>query len=214
LKSIGVFGGTFAPVHNGHLRVAIEARERLGLAQVRLVPAAVPPLRAAPPVAARRRLRWVRLAVGREPGLVADPRELARSGPSYTFDTLSSLRREFPGAALCLLLGQDAARQLPRWHRWRELPQLVHLVFFERPGQPPALPRALARLLRGRRARSAAELRRRRAGLWLRLPLPPLGISGSDVRRRLAAGLSVRGLVPDAVLADLTRRDLEAFRRT
>jgi nicotinate-nucleotide adenylyltransferase len=213
LNAIGVFGGTFAPIHHGHLRLAIEAREALGLDEVRLIPAARPPLRAAPAIAPARRLRWVKLAIGRERGLVADGRELARRGPSYTIDTLASLRAQFPRAALCLLLGQDAARQLPRWHRWRELPDYAHLVLFARPGQRPSLPAALAKRLRGRRARTAAELRRRPAGLWLRLALPPLGISGSDVRRRLKDGLSVRGLVPDTVLADFTRRDLEAWRR-
>jgi nicotinate-nucleotide adenylyltransferase len=212
--AIGVFGGTFAPIHNGHLRLAIEAREQLGLDQVHVIPAATPPLRPAPAIPAARRLRWVRLATGRERGLVADGRELARRGPSYTIDTLASLRAQFPRASLCLLMGQDAARQLPRWHRWRELPDFAHLVFFARPGEKPALPAALARLLRDRRARSAAQLRRRAAGLWLQLPLPPLPVSGTDVRRRLSAGLSVRGLVPDTVVADFTRKDLEAFRHS
>ena len=214
MKSIGVFGGTFAPIHHGHLRLAIEAREALGLDHVRLVPAAAPPLRPAPPIAAARRLRWVKLAIGRERGLAADGRELARRGPSYTIDTRVSLRAQFPRAALCLLLGQDAARQLPRWHRWRELLDYAHLVFLARPGETPALPAALARRLRGRRARTPAELRRRPAGRWLRLPLTPLAISGSDLRRRIRLGLSVRGLVPDTVIADFNRQDLEAFRRS
>jgi len=220
--AIGIFGGTFAPIHNGHLRLAIEARDQLGLDEVRLVPAAAPPLRAAPAVPAARRLRWVELAIAGERGLVADDREISRhsrgSGNpasfSYTIDTLESLRTEFPRASLCLLLGQDAARQLPRWHRWRELPDLANLAFFARPGQPPALPTPLARLLRGRRARAPRALRGSKAGRWASLPLTPLAISGSDVRRRLAAGLSVRGLVSDTVLADFTRKDLEAFRRS
>jgi nicotinate-nucleotide adenylyltransferase len=214
LRGIGIFGGTFAPIHNGHLRLAIEARDQLGLDEVRLVPAAAPPLRAAPAVSGARRLRWVELAIAGEPGLVADDRELARRGPSYTFETLASLRMEFPRASLCLLLGQDAARQLPRWHRWRELPDLANLVFFARPAQPATLPAPLAKLLRGRRARSPSALRAAAAGRWLALPLTPLAISGSDVRRRLAAGLSVRGLVSDTVRADFTRKDLEAFRRS
>ena len=214
MKLIGVFGGTFAPFHNGHLRLALAAREQLGLAQVCVIPAASPPLRSAPALAPARRLRWVRLAVGHQRGLVVDARELRRKGPSYTVDTLESLRAQFPRAARCLLLGQDAARSLPRWHRWRELPSLAHLVFFNRPGQRAALPATLARLLRGRRARNAQELKRRPAGLWLRARMPPVNVSASLIRRRLGRGLSVDGLVPDTVLADFTRKDLEAFRRS
>ena len=214
MKSIGVFGGTFAPIHNGHLRLARHARDRLKLAQVRLVPAGSPPLRERPPIPAARRLRWVKLAIAGDAGLVADGRELRRRGPSYTVDTLESLRRQFPKASLCLLLGQDSARSLPRWHRWRELPELAHLVFFGRPGTRAALPAPLAKLLRGRRARRAADLRRRPAGLWLRAALAPRAYSASAIRRRLARGLSVRGLVPDTVIADFTAKDLEAFRRS
>src|SRR5689334_3470917 len=116
-RAIGIFGGTFAPIHNGHLRLAIEALEQLELAQVRLIPAARPPLRAAPAVPAQRRLRWLKLAIRGEPGLVADERELRRQGPSFTVDTVAGLRDEFPRTPLCLLLGGDAARQLPQWRR-------------------------------------------------------------------------------------------------
>ena len=208
---IGIFGGTFAPIHLGHLRLAVAAREQLRLSEVRLVPAAQPPLRARPPIPAARRLRWVKLAIAGQRALRADDRELRRQGPSYTVDTLLSVRREHPRVALCLLLGQDAARQLPRWHRWRELPQLAHLVFFHRPGHAARLAAPLARLLRGRRARSVAQLRARPAGLWWRCAMPPVPISASEVRRRLRAGLSVEGLVPEVVIEDFNRRDLEAF---
>lgn len=211
---IGILGGTFAPIHLGHLRIARHARDRLGASEVRLIPAAQPPLRDAPAVPAARRLRWAELAVAGEHGLRVDGRELKRGGPSYTLDTLASLRAEFPRTPLCLLLGQDSVRQLPRWHRWRELPRFAHLVFYGRPGASAALPAPLAQLLRGRRARSARELARRPAGLWLRATLPARAISATDVRRRLKAGLSVGGLVPDTVIRDFTRKDLEALRRT
>lgn len=210
---IGIFGGTFAPIHCGHLRLAVAAREQLRLREVRFVPAAQPPLRRVPAVPAARRLRWVRLALAGQRALRVDDRELRRKGPSYTIDTLASIRAEHPRTALCLLLGQDAARQLPRWHRWRELPELAHLVFFHRPGRPPPLAPPLARLLRGRRARSVAQLRSRPAGLWWRCAMPPVPISASRVRQQLRRGIPVRGLVPDAVIADFTRQDLEAFAR-
>jgi nicotinate-nucleotide adenylyltransferase len=208
---IGIFGGTFAPIHNGHLRLAIAAREQLRLSEVRFVPAAQPPLRDTPAIPAARRVRWVRLAIAGQRALRVDDRELRRKGPSYTVDTLMSIRAEHPRTALCLLLGQDAARQVPRWHDWRRLPELAHLVFFHRPGRPEQLAPPLARLLRGRRARSVTQLRARPAGLWWRCAMPPIPISASRVRQQLRRGVNVAGLVPDAVIADFTRQDLEAF---
>jgi nicotinate-nucleotide adenylyltransferase len=210
-RVIGVFGGTFAPIHNGHLRLAIEAREQLRLDEVRMIPAALPPLRKAPGISGERRLRWVRLALRDEPELFADDTELHREGPSYTVDTLAVLRAKHPKVALCLLLGQDQAHRLPRWHRWRELPTLAHLVFFHRPGEAEQFPAPVARLLRGRRARSVAQLRTKTAGLWWRCAMPPLDIAASDIRRRLHRGQSVRGLLPDIVIDDFNRMDLEAF---
>lgn len=175
------------------------------------MPAARPLLRPAPRLSGARRLRWARLAVAGEPGLTVDDRELRREGPSYMVDTLVSLRHEMPRVPLCLLLGQDAAHRLPRWHRWQALPELAHLVFFHRPGQAAKFTGPLARLLRGRAARGAAQLRARPAGLWWRCEMAPLAISASDIRRRLRDGQSVRGLVPDAVIDDFNRKDLEAF---
>lgn len=209
---IGVFGGSFAPIHNGHLRLAIEAREQLDIDELRLIPAAAPPLREAPVFPARRRLRWVELAVRGEPGLVADGCELARKGPSYTVDTLAALRALRPREPVCLLLGQDSARRLHRWRRWRELIELAHLAFFNRPGERPQFPAPVLKLLKGREARSVHELHRHPAGLWWRGTMTPMTLSSTDIRARLAAGRSVRGLVPDAVIGDFTSKDLKACR--
>lgn len=211
--AIGILGGTFAPVHNGHLRLAIEARDQLGLSEVRFIPAAQPPLRAAPAVSAERRLRWVELAIRNEGKLVADGRELRRHGPSYTVDTLAELRAEQPQTPLCLLLGQDAARQLPQWRHWRSLPDYAHLIFFNRPGQAHELPAELNDLLQDREAHAVAELHRQPAGLWWRCTMPPMDISATRVRELLRKGLSVQGLVPRAVIEDFTQTDLEAFAR-
>lgn len=210
---IGIFGGTFAPIHNGHLRLALEAREELGLSEVRLIPAAVSPLKTAPAASGERRLRWLQLALGSEPGLVADDRELRRAGPSYTVDTLRELRAELGETPLCLLLGEDALRQLPRWHRWKELTDYAHLVFVNRPGHADKPAAAVSQFLRRRRARGAAQLKRAPAGFYWRCEMPALEISASDIRRRLKAGLSVRGLVPDAVLNDFTPKDREVLAR-
>lgn len=180
-----------------------------------LVPSARPPHRAAPDVPAQRRLDWARLAVGDEPGLFVDDRELRRAArnetPSYTYDTLAELRAEHPAAPLLLLLGDDAANQLHSWHRWRELFELAHLVFVERPDEPAAPPTELAAFLRGRRAMSIDALHARPYGLWLPLSLPPLAISSTRIRSLLKAGRSLRGLVPEAVIRSFTHEDVHAL---
>ncbi|ROR34866.1 nicotinate-nucleotide adenylyltransferase [Inmirania thermothiophila] len=207
---IGLLGGTFDPVHVGHLRAALEAREALGLEAVRLIPNARPPHRGLPAAPAPARLAMVRLACAGEPGLAADGRELARAGPSYTVDTLISLRRELGARRpLCLLLGADAARGLASWHRWRELFALAHLVVLRRPGQA-AWEGAAGAELAARRADGAAALAAAPAGRVLELEIPLLEVSASDIRRRIAAGRSVRFLVPDPVLDYIRRHGLYA----
>jgi nicotinate-nucleotide adenylyltransferase len=205
---IGIFGGTFTPIHNGHLRLALELRDRLALSRVHLVPSARPPHRDVPQVSASRRLDWVRLAIADEPGLVADDRELDRHGPSYTVDTLASLRQEHPDTPLVLLLGDDAANQFHTWHRWREISDLAHLVFVERPFEPPAPTAELVAHLRGRRVAEPEALQSALCGLWMPAQVPPLAISSTRIRRLLKAGRSVRGLVPEAVIASFTAKDI------
>ena len=212
MNAIGIFGGTFAPIHHGHIRLALELRERLGLERVLFVPSAHPPHRAAPEVPPPRRLEWVRLALAGEPGLAVDDREIRRAGPSYTYDTLAALRQEHGAETpLLLLLGDDAANQLHTWHRWRELFDLAHLVLVERPYEPPAPAPELAAFLRGRRAASAAALLARPAGGWIAASIPPLAISSTRIRQLLKAGRSIRGLVPDAVIQTLTTEDVRAL---
>lgn len=178
-----------------------------------MVPSARPPHRAIPGISAQRRLDWVRLAVGDEPGLVVDDREVRRAmtqrEPSYTWDTLAELRAEHPSASLFLLLGDDAANQLHTWHRWRELFDLAHLVFVERPYEPPAPSAELSAFLRGRRAAGIDALHASPAGLWLPMNVPPLAISSTRIRQLLAASRSIRGLVPEAVIRSLTSEDVE-----
>lgn len=153
-------------------------------------------------------MQWVRLALEDEPGLIADDRELRRSGPSYTVDTLAELRAEFPDRPLLLLLGDDAANQFHTWHRWQDIIGLAHLVFVERPYEPPAPAPELVAHLRGRRAVDIDALHRQPSGLWMSAHIPPLAISSTRVRRLLKAGRSVRGLVPEAVIRSLTHQDI------
>jgi nicotinate-nucleotide adenylyltransferase len=201
-KCIAILGGTFDPVHNAHLRVAWEAAEALN-AQVRLMPAHVPPHRPPPVASAAQRVAMLRAALAGQDRLQLDTRELDRSEPSYTVDTLRQMRNEFGAVqSLILLLGADAFVGLPTWHRWRELFDLAHIAVMTRPGHDASLPAELRDEIAPRRAASAAELHMSPAGKVFDLPVTPLEISASRVRALLAAGRDPRWLVPDALLAN------------
>ena len=197
-----LYGGTFDPVHEGHLAIARSARDALE-ATVHLMPAADPPHRAPPGASARDRVAMLRLALRGEPGLALDLRELGREGRSWTVDTLRALRADVGSAApVALLVGADSFAGLPQWKEWEALFGLTHFVVASRDGTPlEDLPAALARVLEGRRAASARALREAPAGqVWcLRQPLHPQ--SASDIRARIAGGRPWRHLVPDAVAA-------------
>ncbi|XKE47511.1 nicotinate-nucleotide adenylyltransferase [Halomonas organivorans] len=198
-----MLGGTFDPVHLGHLRSAVELHEALGLDRVHLIPAAKPPLRGEPRVTPEERLTLLRLGIGDTPGLVADPRELRRDGPSYSADTLAELRREYgPEARLVMALGHDAFLRLAEWHAPSRLFELAHLVVIDRPDHEAALPDALAALVAGREVDAVAAMMAAPSGGLLRLRLPSrMAISATELRRRLAEGRSVRYLLPEAVEA-------------
>ncbi|MBL8258812.1 MAG: nicotinate-nucleotide adenylyltransferase [Candidatus Competibacteraceae bacterium] len=208
-RPVGVLGGTFDPIHYGHLRPALEVLELLALAEVRFVPCRIPAHRETPSVTAEQRLELVRLATAGQPGFVADDRELRRPGPSYMVDTLSSLRQELgDGAPLCLIVGGDAFRELHTWRRWQELTDLAHLVVMQRPGASPALPPALEAFVAPRVAREAAALLQQPAGLVRFQAITQLAISATQIRQLLARGQSVRYLLPEAVLAHIHDRAL------
>lgn len=202
-QPIGIFGGTFDPIHFGHLRMAEELREQLGLAQVRFIPSARPPHRGYVPTDATARAEMVRLAIAGNTGFALDTRELARSGPSYTVDTLLELRHELgAGTPLCLLLGSDAFFGLPSWHRWQELTELAHLVVAGRPGtqlQEALLPEALRRLWQEKRTDQPHDLKTAAAGRILWQTVTALDISSSELRAALQQGLSTRYLLPETV---------------
>jgi nicotinate-nucleotide adenylyltransferase len=200
VTGIGILGGTFDPVHCGHLRLALEIRERLSLDCVRLLPAPNPRLREAPRADISRRLEWLAAAVEGEPGLQVDARELERDGPTYTVDTLESLRREFPDGMLVFILGMDSFQKLDGWHRWRELLDLTHLVVAHRPGGSLPGPGAIADLLAQRRCDDVAALTSEPAGRIMICEPPLLDISATRVRSLVAQRRSIRFLVPDKVI--------------
>lgn len=197
----GVFGGTFDPIHFGHLRLAEELGEQLSLQTIRLIPARVPPHRSDPTVGAEDRLRMVQLAAAGNARLTVDDREIRREGPSYTVDTLAELRTEFGvDRPLWLMLGADAFAALMTWSRWERLFDLAHIVVATRPGYVmdfATLPEPLGTQARARLAQHPGP---DAAGTVLTREISALDISASAIRRTLAEGRSVRYLVPDSVL--------------
>ena len=184
------YGGTFDPVHHGHLAVARAAADRFGV-PVTLAPAADPPHRAATGADAAQRAHMLDLAVAGDPRLGVDRRELLRPGPSWTVDTLDALRVELGDAApLALLLGADSFRSLPTWHAWLRLPQLAHFIVAGRVagGGLDDLPAGLAAMAAGRWARDPDDLARAAAGRLYALDQPLRAESASAVRRAIAAG--------------------------
>lgn len=210
-KPLGVFGGTFDPVHFGHLRLAEEAADSLGLQRIRWIPAGRPRHREAenknPQATAAHRLAMVRLSIADNPRFELDPAEAGAERPSYTVPTLERLRNSAGCGAhrpLVLLLGADAFAGLNRWHRWEALLSLAHVAVAHRPGFPldgANLPAELADLYRLRRCDTPAALARAPAGLIVSFAMTPLAISATEIRARLAGGLSPRYLLLDAVIA-------------
>lgn len=198
-RPTGVLGGTFDPIHVGHLRTACELLADLDLAEIRFIPARLPPHR--PPAAAPEalRLRMLEAAIREVPGFRVDDRELRRAGPSYMVDTLQSLRDELGARPLCLILGFDAFMGLPTWHRWREIPELAHLVVARRPGFAATVEGELGELLAARSIRDPALLGRAAAGSILVRDVTRLEVSASAIRDLMARGGDPRYLVPDAV---------------
>jgi nicotinate-nucleotide adenylyltransferase len=210
MEMIGILGGTFDPVHFGHLRPALEIQQQLGMQEVRLVPCRIPPHRPQPKASAAQRVAMLRAAISRHPGLRIDTRELERDGPSWTLDTLVSLRRE-PGArGICLLLGMDAFGGLSTWHRWRELLDYCHMVVMTRPGTVLPDQGELADFIGLHRVLDAAALEQHAAGLLLFHPVSQLEISGTSIRKQLAAGQDPGYLLPDPVLDIIYKEGLYA----
>lgn len=185
---LGILGGTFDPVHLGHLVLAERAREQLGLAQVLWVPAGDPwrkPGRSVTP--AEHRLAMVRLAIAGNPAFDACSLEMERPGPTYSVDTLATLRQKYPESELVFLLGQDALEDLPNWHEPKRLVQLATLALAPRGRRPALGGEVLERLVPGLRERI----------VWVEMPR--VDISATELRRWVAEGRSLRYLVPDAV---------------
>lgn len=204
LQPIGILGGTFDPIHFGHLRLAEELAGQLGLAQVRFIPSGNPWHRGAPGATPEQRLEMVRLAIAGNPLFAADEREVRTNAPGYTVETVTELRREMGyEQPLCLLLGADAFIGLTSWRRWQELFDLAHIAVARRPGFPfpEGAMDEMLRLETGRRLTpDLGQLQATAAGKIVACPITPLDISATRIRAQTKAGHSPRYLLPDAVL--------------
>lgn len=192
VRRVGLFGGSFDPVHNAHLAFAHSALSSLSLDEVVWVPAGAPWQKPGLATPAAERAEMVRLAIAGDERFRLESCELARSGPSYTIDTVLELQGREPATQWLLLLGQDQLARLHTWHRWRELLARVSLAVANRAGAAPSLP---------------PELAGERLALT-ELPLPPMDTSSTEIRARVAAGLDIAALVPPAVAGYIDERGL------
>ena len=207
-EPLAIFGGTFDPVHYGHLRCADEAREKLGLNNLYLLPAGTPPHRKPPQATTRQRLEMLHLAQAEFPQLEIDDRETRRSGPSYMVDTLQELRTEFPQTPLLLLIGQDAANHLHSWFHWEQLFELAHIVILARPGAKAEYRSDLARQMQRRLSADVQALCRSDAGGVLYLEVASIDVSATSIKSIMRLGRSPRSMLPGVVLDYINENQL------
>jgi len=202
---IGIYGGTFNPVHYGHLRTALEVAELFELDRLNMIPCRLPPHRSEPDVDGEMRLAMLQLAIADTPALFADRRELDREGPSYMVDTLASLRAENADDGLILFIGTDAFAGLDRWHRWQHLFDYAHVVVMTRPGcKMPVMPE----FLRERLCQDRRQLQQKTAGCLFFQAVTALDISATAIRELITSGRNPRFLLPDAVIAYIRQHQL------
>ena len=208
MKTIAIWGGTFDPIHNGHLHSALELKQRLGLDELRLLPCHLPPHRQSPGASSVHRLQMVTLAVAGS-DLLVDGRELEREQLSYSVESLEQFRQEY-GARVSLIwvMGADAFNLLDKWYRWREVLTLAHLVVIARPGVTLRTTGAVAELAASHRAAHVSELQRQACGkIWFE-SLTPYPVSATAVRKVLAEGKQTDGELPAVVLSYINTHQL------
>lgn len=196
---IGILGGTFDPIHFGHLRTALELYQALALKEVRLIPCYQPVHRKSPIATPEQRLAMVRQAIESEPALQVDDCEIRRRGPSYTIDTLTHLHEQFPTTPLCLIMGIDALLSFPSWHRWEDILKLAHLVIAHRPQYHLPHTGTVAELIKQRIKHSSLAIHETLGGSIVLHPVTPLEISATDIRKQIAMDGNPRYLLPHSV---------------
>ena len=205
---IGIFGGTCDPVHYGHIKPALSVKDALHLEQLRFIPNRVPPHRETPWLDVDQRLALLKSALAEYEGVVIDERELEREGPSYMVDTLRSLKEDFPQQSFCLIIGMDAFMGINRWHRWRELFELCHIIVTQRPGFDESviadkMDADDADFLQQKIARNISDLTLQPTGKILLQSVPQLDISSTMIRESLSRGEDISQWMPAAAYTQL-----------
>ena len=196
---LGIFGGTFDPIHFGHLRTALELHQALDLAEIRLIPCYQPVHRKLPIASPLQRLAMVNEAIESEKALKVDDIEIRRKGPSYTIDTMIELRKELPNTPICIIMGIDALLSFTSWHRWEEILELAHLIVAHRPQYQLPQTGLVADLLRDRLKKKQSALHQSLHGNIVLQPVTALDISATDIRKQFATGKNPRYLLPNNV---------------
>lgn len=199
IKPVAIFGGTFNPVHNGHLRAALEIKEALDLSAVRMIPLFAPPHREPPAVSAEVRFEMLKAATADNDDLIADGREIQRGGISYTVDTLRELREELGNTPLCMILGTDAFAHLHTWRDWQELIELAHIIVVHRPGSDLPKNAPANKLIKKVETENIKDLHDSPAGCFMSILIPMLEISSTQIRSILHNGRNPRYLLPESV---------------
>ncbi|MFM1911420.1 MAG: putative nicotinate-nucleotide adenylyltransferase [Pseudomonadota bacterium] len=208
---IGILGGTFNPIHLGHLHLANQLQTKLGFDSIRFMPAALPALKDKPNVTAEQRAEMVKIAIANQPHFSLDTRELSRAGTSYTIDTLISLREELGDeVSICWLMGFDAFANLDAWHRWQELLNKAHLIVVKRPHSSDLsnLNAEVKTLLEKHETKNVEEVKKQAYGKILIQEIAALDISSTEIREKIAQDKDVRSMVPEALLSYIQQHQL------
>lgn len=205
---IGLFGGTFDPIHNGHLQLALAVSSQLQLKQIRFIPNAQPLLREPPVASMEQRWQMLTLALADYPDFVLDDCEIKRGGPSYSIDTLQQLRTAMPDTPLCLMLSLDQFLQFEHWREWQRIAELAHLLITSRPGYQLTVSATLHDMVAERLTQDKQVLQQTKAGAVFFLPITTLPISGTEIRARIRRGEPIADLVPEKVAQYILQQGL------
>ena len=209
MRPIGILGGTFDPIHHGHLRLALEACEQLDLAQVRLIPLNIPPHRSKPVASAKDRRIMIELAISDTPELAIDLRELKTNDVSYSINTVKSLRNEFEQTPLCLILGRDAFNQIDSWYEWQELLNYVHIIVANRPGESvKEASLTVENWTKKHKTEDLSQLSNKLFGYIYFIDIPMLDISSSLIRQDWTQHKAIDDLLPAATLGYIKNKHL------